>query len=458
MASMHRYRETAALVALNVACWGATTWSARMRPGAAGLTDWWVALALAASYASAWWAIAIWRDAPRRDSAVRALASTFVGCAVLLLLELPAAFGLLDYAQLLSIATGEWRGPATSFVTDSDLLYRRPAHQSWSGRPRSDMAVAWNLPIRAPRQQSFTTDARGFRNRRDLDHADIALVGDSFVEGAYVADDETCAADLERRTGLSVENLGQSGYGTLQELKVVEKVALPLRPRMLLWFFFEGNDLYDDQSYENGLAYLRTHGTFAAASRWRPEWRHFREASFTVTGFRLLRRIADPLLPNAPPSFGWFDRSNAHTQLFFYADAALHWSDFERQRFEKTKAAFLRGRALCAAQGIHMVIVFIPTKFRVYGDLCRFPPESPCLSWHVWRLADELTDFCRRQRIAFFDLTDAMQRAAASGDVLYAPEDSHWSAEGHRFVAGLLAEEWKRIRQAPKAESLARGD
>ena len=33
----------------------------------------------------------------------------------------------------------------------------------------------------------------------------------------------------------------------------------------------------------------------------------------------------------------------------------------------------------------------------------------------------------------------AMGGAAAEGRVLYAPEDSHWSAEGHRFVAQQIA-------------------
>ena len=460
MAEKRRGRETAVLVSLNVACWGATAWLARdLRPQAIRLTDWSIFFALATSYASAWWGVAVWSRVPRRDTAVRAIATTLVGVVLLLLLELPALFGLLDYARILSAATGEWSGPATSFVTDAELVYRRPPHVSWSGRPRSDMAVAWNLPIRAPAQQSFTTDARGFRNRRELDEDDVALVGDSFVEGAYVSDDETVAAGLERLTGLRVANLGQSGYGTLQELKVIEKVALPLQPRMLVWFFFEGNDLYDDQTYENALAHLRAHGTLTTTGhRWTLAWRGFRYASFTNTAFRLLRRIADPLVPNAVSSVGWFDAADARVQrLYFYPDAALRWGDFERERFEKTKAAFLRGRELCAAHGIRLLVVFIPTKFRVYADFCRFPPGSPCLSWHPWRLPEEFAQFCRERGIASFDLTDAMRQAAASGKLLYVPEDSHWSVEGHRFVAKLLADEWRRVPQgAAVADTLAR--
>ena len=52
---------------------------------------------------------------------------------------------------------------------------------------------------------------------------------------------------LQELTGRPVANLGVAGYGTLQELKVLEKYALPLEPRLVAWFFFEGNDLDDDQ-------------------------------------------------------------------------------------------------------------------------------------------------------------------------------------------------------------------
>jgi hypothetical protein len=46
-----------------------------------------------------------------------------------------------------------------------------------------------------------------------------------------------------------------------------------------------------------------------------------------------------------------------------------------------------------------------------------------------------------------------MRQAAASGALLYAAEDSHWSAEGHRFVAGLLAEDWKAHGAAAEREA-----
>jgi SGNH hydrolase-like domain, acetyltransferase AlgX len=442
-----RGREAAILVFASGLYWAATAWLARdLRPWAIRLTDVAIAVGLVLTYVSVWYSVAVWRRAGRA-TAVRAIATTLVGLVLLSLLEVPALFHRLDYAQVLSTILGEWRGPATAFVTDPELVYHRPPHEFWSGRPRSDMAMVWNLPIRARKRQVFTTDARGFRNRREMTRADVALVGDSFVEGAYVSDEETCATALEGLLEAPVANLGQSGYGTLQELKVIEKVALPLQPRTLVWFFFEGNDLYDDEAYENALAYYKSHGTLASPPSWAPDFPHLATASFTVSAFRLFRRLADPLFPNEVSSVGWFPAAgDAPRQLYFYGDAALHWGDFERDRFEKTKAAFVHGRDLSAAQGTRLLVVFIPTKFRVYGDYCRFPPGSPCPSWRPWRLPEELAAFCRREKIELLDLTEPMRRAAAAGKLLYAAEDSHWSAEGHRFVAGLIADECRAMK------------
>ena len=122
-------------------------------------------------------------------------------------------------------------------------------------RLRSNMAEAFNLPMVSSNVQSFSTDARGFRNSKTMDHADIALIGDSYVEGYYVSDEETAAARLGELSGRPVVNLGVSGYGTLQEMEVFKKFALPLGPRFVAWFFFEGNDLDDDQNFENAMVY-----------------------------------------------------------------------------------------------------------------------------------------------------------------------------------------------------------
>ena len=54
----------------------------------------------------------------------------------------------------------------------------------------------------------------------------------------------------EQRLDTDVVNLGQAAYGLKQELGVLRRFALPLRPRLVLWFLFGGNDLRDVELYE----------------------------------------------------------------------------------------------------------------------------------------------------------------------------------------------------------------
>src|SRR5207302_4046350 len=111
----------------------------------------------------------------------RAIAVTLSLAAGLLILEAPAFAGLIDYSRIRGALTGDWNGPATDFVDDHELSFRRPPNARWSGRPRSNMAQYYNLPIRAAYVQTFSTDRRGFRNRTDLARADVALIGDSYI-------------------------------------------------------------------------------------------------------------------------------------------------------------------------------------------------------------------------------------------------------------------------------------
>jgi hypothetical protein len=425
-----------------VAWWGATAWLARQpAPWAIRLTNPAFAAGLLWTYLAA--ATIVIRGARnRRTMLFRIGAATMALGASVLLFEASAAAGLIDFHKVRSVLAGGDEERSVNFLADHDLSFRRPPHAHSAGRPRSNMAETFNLPIRSPYVQTFSTDGRGFRNPIDLTRADIALVGDSYIEGAYVSDQETAAVRLQEQLGRPVANLGVSGYGSLQELKVIEKYAVPLGPKMVAWFFFEGNDLDDDQSFENAMAYQRgvpapPDTPVSAAQRWRAGV----ERSFTVNAFTVLRKWSDPLVPNSIDSFGWFrDRDGTSHRFYFYDFYATRTlGPYEQQRFETTMAAFRRGAEICRQHGIRLLAVYIPIKFRVYGDLCTYPTGSRCVGWKPWNLEAQFAAFSRSAGIEFLSLTEPMHRAAAAGQVLYAPEDSHWSAAGHRFVAAEIA-------------------
>jgi len=420
--------------------WLAVAWIARRpTPWAVRLTNPAFALAALWTYIGAWH-LAIMRARDPRRMRLRAFTLTIASLLGLALLEAPAFGGWIDYANVRGALTGAWEGPAEDFVDDPVLSFRRPPLSHWAGWPQSNMAQIFNLPIRSAYRQTFSTDARGFRNAQTVDSADIALIGDSYVEGAYVSDDETVAVRLQALTGRPVVNLGVSGYGTLQEELVFEQFALPLHPRLIVWFFFEGNDLDDDQSFEDTLAYQRGVRSPVTKEPWATEWRRARDRSLSWNAFMELRKVSEPLVPNAIDTVGWFRDGLGRQQPFvffdFYATRTL--GSFERARFEKTKATFLRAAAIARERGIRLVLSYVPIKFRVYGDLCAYPQGSRCPSWHPWELERLFADFCRENGIEYLPLTAPMRAAASTGAVLYAAEDSHWSVAGHRFVAELV--------------------
>jgi hypothetical protein len=108
---------------------------------------------------------------------------------------------------------------------------------------------------------------------------------------------------------------------------------------------------------------------------------------------------------------------------------------------KRVQAILSDARDLCRANGVELVIAFVPAKLRIYRDLCRFEADSPCTAWP----SDDLPDDFRRlveglgSGAAFVDLTPPMRGAAERGGVVYLPDDVHWSEQGHRVAAEALA-------------------
>ena len=95
---------------------------------------------------------------------------------------------------------------------------------------------------------NYNSDEHGFNNPSGLfevEGIDVALVGDSFTQGICVKQGEDIASQLRKMSGLQVINLGNGGNGPLLELASLKEYAEPLKPKYVLWLYYEGNDLGD---------------------------------------------------------------------------------------------------------------------------------------------------------------------------------------------------------------------
>src|SRR5262245_17074568 len=94
---------------------------------------------------------------------------------------------------------------------------------------------------------TYASDRFGFNNpdqQWDIP-PQVALVGDSFVEGWCVPREESFAGRIRQNVPATL-SVGYTGHGPLAELGTIREYVEPRRPAHVFWFFFEGNDLRDD--------------------------------------------------------------------------------------------------------------------------------------------------------------------------------------------------------------------
>jgi hypothetical protein len=98
------------------------------------------------------------------------------------------------------------------------------------------------------------SDSRGFISRSasyDQRRVNVILVGDSFAEGACVRYDDTVTGILDTNGWLPI-SLGRGGHGPLRTYVSLREYALTLKPRYVLWLYFEGSDMSDLYWKEEG--------------------------------------------------------------------------------------------------------------------------------------------------------------------------------------------------------------
>ncbi len=96
-------------------------------------------------------------------------------------------------------------------------------------------------------QPVYDSDEHGFNNPRGLwalDSLQVAALGDSFTHGLCVPAESGYVALIRQRYPATL-NLGIVGEGPLYELATLREYLPRYRPRAVLWFFYEGNDLSD---------------------------------------------------------------------------------------------------------------------------------------------------------------------------------------------------------------------
>ena len=298
-------------------------------------------------------------------------------------------------------------------------IYGWRLRPSWRGQTRDGRTVVLNgAGFRGP---AASADPPG--RRRAL------LLGDSLTFGTGVEDGETFAAQLARLApALEPLNLGVSGYGTDQELLLLEREGLPLRPAVVVLDVCVGNDILDNALpvylYDGvtpkpyftveGPA-LRLHDDEVRLRGMALLARQFRERSLAMDALLALAGGTEHAPLDHDDGEHWGPR--ARTVLEHWAEAV-----------ELTKRLVARIDEVCAARGVPLLVLLHPNRRSFLGDATFVEPFEAAAA----RL---------RPATRVIDLRSAYQEKGLAWEDFTLDKLGHLNPRGHLVVAEALAKE-----------------
>ena len=289
----------------------------------------------------------------------------------------------------------------------------------------------------------FRTGEMGFNNPPDAWRArpELTLVGDSFIEGACVDSASTLPAKIRRDYPTTLA-LGLDGAGPLSELGLIEEYLPRIQPRVVVWFYYEGNDLSDLTSellvpelraYLDGTTQGLVQHADVLDSSLIEEFRHFhykpppRQASRVTAMGRIGRWLRLSRLRQSLALGGVAERVAACCNLEAFGSVL--------RQANKTVQGW----------GGQFYVVYLPAPGRYSRPLSGvFTDEL--------RQRGRVLGLLRDLRIPVIDVSPAFE-AAPNRAALYFDERSHYTPAGYALAAETVV---RQLRRECRAEAMTR--
>jgi hypothetical protein len=301
-----------------------------------------------------------------------------------------------------------------------------------------DPLLGWSLrPLARERHRTSEYDvavrvnAQGFRADREYGEVPppgvtrVVAVGDSFTYGQGVEAHEAFPALLERALpATEVVNLGVAGYGTDQQLLMLQSRGWRFRPDVVVLGLYATNVFRNDD----------------------PVHDHFGKPVFRrgPNGALVLANVPVPAAGAAavPREKSLVERSRLLAKV---------WDRLEYRGFGEawdiTEGILERFAEVTRQAGARLVVVVIPTEQAIHGGAVGRALQGQSLR----RLAGILP---AGGHVTIVDTAPALLAArGAGGERLYYPVDGHLTAAGHRVVAEETVEAWPHPDTAAQSAS-----
>ena len=278
----------------------------------------------------------------------------------------------------------------------------------------------------------YPSDEHGFNNPRGTHSSDIdlVLVGDSFTHGACVNAGEDVGSRL-RALNWKVLNLGYASDGPLLELGTLKEYGAPLKPKAVLWLYFEGNDLYDLEAERRSsllLQYLKAGFSQGLAAR-QPE---ISQALRRFVQERSPNRTALERLRESELFLTW--RLSRLREVLSYATVGLPLLRTSAYRiddpalFALFETILTRARDTVASWGGTLYLVYLPSSLRYIDGVDH---ELLFSRGRVLSVAQQL-------RVPVIDFHAAFQASGETPSTLFPYPGAHYSRQGYSLLAATI--------------------
>ena len=257
----------------------------------------------------------------------------------------------------------------------------------------------------------------GFRSYGDV-HArrpKMLVIGDSFTHATSVSDDRTYHALLSSLLNVEVFAYGAGGYGTLQELLILDRHFDAIRPDMILWQYCVNDFINNDNELER-LSRLNNNGWV------RPYWREG-----TIQ-----------LLSPKDSSIQVRDWINRHSRFLYFIIT----------RLDRLQAISTRDTVEVdiEAEGLHHsgFSRSVRTTDDLMGRVRTRVGTRPIMAFNCGQSEpynQAFRDISTHHGITYWDdVAPTIQAAADRGEDVYAADGGHWNERGHELAARVLAD------------------
>lgn len=303
----------------------------------------------------------------------------------------------------------------------------------------------------------------------------IAMLGDSFLVGRQVGEEDLMTSRIERSLrarGVEAEvyNLGVTDYGTGQQLLLLGRVAEALQPDAIVLAFYVGNDIANNSLRLAGQTsvspgdpirpYVAPEGGVLRV-QWMDPWRARlrRSRLFAFFERRTLAGSVETRETRTLPPPERLQRGlapRAHLEVFREHGPRHPWSRAWETSFELLRAVRDRSEAL----GARFLVLVIPDVHQVEHSALdvRFGVEALVFAGRPldrlldWNLPERrLADFFASEGIDASFLLAPLREAALAQPVY--TTDKHLSARGHEIAAARVETWLESGTAAPAAPS-----